>query len=88
MELIKLTLPNGDIKEVAAGTTIADVAASIGSRLAKAAVCGRFNGELKDLKAALTEDGELEIITTDSPDGLDVMRHTTAHIMAQAVQRL
>ena len=88
VELIKLTLPNGDIKEVEAGTTIADVAASIGSRLAKAAVCGRFNGELKDLHTALTEDGALEIITTESPDGVDVMRHTAAHIMAQAVQRL
>jgi len=88
MELVKITLPDGAIKEVAQGTTIADIAAMISNRLAKDAVCGRFNGELKDLKAPLMHDGALEIITVDSPDGLDVLRHTTAHVMAQAVLRL
>jgi len=88
MEQIKLTLPNGDIIEVTSGTTIAEAAASISSRLAKEAVCGRFNGELKDLSYPLTQDGALEIVTSDSPDGVDVMRHTASHIMAQAVLRL
>lgn len=88
MELIKLTLPNGDIIEVTSGTTIAEAAASLSGRLAKDAVCGRFNGELKDLSYRLTENGKLEIVTTDSPDGVDVMRHTVSHVMAQAVQRL
>ena len=88
MELIKLTLPNGDIIEVTSGTTIAEAAASLSGRLAKDAVCGRLNGELKDLSYRLTENGKLEIVTTDSPDGVDVMRHTVSHVMAQAVQRL
>ena len=88
MKLIKLTLPNGDIKEVTYGTTIGEAAVSIGSRLAKEAVCGRFNGELKDLSWQLIHAGDLEIVTTDSPDGVEVMRHTAAHIMAQAVLRL
>ena len=88
MELIKLTLPNGDIIDVTSGTTIAEAAASLSGRLAKDAVCGRFNGELKDLSYRLTENGKLEIVTTDSPDGVDVMRHTVSHVMAQAVQRL
>ncbi|HOB08561.1 MAG: threonine--tRNA ligase [Limnochordia bacterium] len=86
--MIKLTLPNGDIIEVTSGTTIAEAAASLSGRLAKDAVCGRFNGELKDLSYRLTENGKLEIVTTDSPDGVDVMRHTVSHVMAQAVQRL
>ncbi|MFY9563560.1 MAG: threonine--tRNA ligase [Limnochordia bacterium] len=86
--MIKLTLPNGDIIDVTSGTTIAEAAASLSGRLAKDAVCGRFNGELKDLSYRLTENGKLEIVTTDSPDGVDVMRHTVSHVMAQAVQRL
>ncbi|NLM25732.1 MAG: threonine--tRNA ligase, partial [Firmicutes bacterium] len=88
MRQIELQLPDNSIRMVNEGTTVLDVANQIGPRLAKAAVCGRFNGKLVDLSKALTSDGTLEIITVDSPEGLDVLRHTVAHIMAQAVLRL
>lgn len=88
MRQIELQLPDNSIRMVNEGTTVLDVANQIGLRLAKAAVCGRFNGKLVDLSKALTSDGTLEIITVDSPEGLDVLRHTVAHIMAQAVLRL
>ena len=88
MGQIQVTLPNGAIMEVDKGTTVHGVAKNIGNRLAKEAVGGKFNGELIDVTASLDHDGQLEIITTDSPEGLDILRHTTAHVLAQAVIRL
>lgn len=87
-EMINVKLPDGSVRKVEKETTIAQIAADIGPRLAKAAVCGRFNSELKDLSLPLVQDGDLEIVTIDSEDGLNVLRHTTAHVMAQAVLRL
>lgn len=85
---IKVILPDGSERRYAVGTTVEDVACSIGKRLGKAAVAGKVNGKLFDLKTNLDHDLKLEIITVDSAEGLEVYRHTTAHIMAQAIKRL
>ncbi|EHQ87356.1 threonine--tRNA ligase [Desulfosporosinus youngiae] len=86
--MIKVTLKDGSVREVEPGTTIAELAASISRGLAKAAVAGKVNDKMKDLTHPLTEDAEVEIITIDSDEGLDVLRHSTAHLMAQAVGNL
>jgi threonyl-tRNA synthetase len=88
MEENKITLPDGSIKEIKAGATVEELAYSIGTGLGKAAVAGKVNGTLVDLKYNLNEDAEVAIITSDSPEGVNILRHTTAHIMAQAVKRL
>lgn len=88
MRQIELQLPDNSIRTVEPGTTVLDVASGIGPRLAKAAVCGKYNDQLVDLDKPLEMDGSLSIITLDSPEGLDVLRHSVAHIMAQAVLRL
>ncbi len=82
---IKLTFPDGSVHEHAAGTTGADVAGSIGPRLAKAAVAVKLNGELLDLKRPLETDGVFEVVTEATEEGRHIIRHSAAHIMAQAV---
>lgn len=84
-ERITITLPDGSSREHDRGTTPAAVAASIGARLAKAAVAARFDGEWVDLDRPLEHDGELRIVVPESDEGRDVLRHSTAHVMAQAV---
>ena len=86
--MIKVTLKDGSIREVEPGTTIAELAASISRGLAKAAVAGKVNDKVKDLSYQLTEDTAVEIVTIDSNEGLDVLRHSTAHLMAEAVANL
>lgn len=86
--MIQVTLKDGSIREVEPGTTIADLAALISRGLAKAAVAGKVNDKMKDLSYPLTEDSAVEIITIDSDEGLDILRHSTAHLMAQAVGNL
>lgn len=88
MAEIKITLPDGSEKCFESGITVEEVAYSIGKGLGRAAVAGKVNGELVDLKTSLDSDAEVAIITLDSEEGLDIYRHTTAHIMAQAVKRL
>lgn len=85
---ISITLPDGSVRQVEAGTTLAQIAESIGAGLRKAAVAGTINGELTDLTAAVMADAAVEIVTLDSPAGLEVMRHSTAHLMAQALKRI
>ena len=85
---IKLTLPDGTIKEVAAGTTPLQVAEGIGSRLARDAIVARVDGELIDLTRPIAADSSLEILTKKNPEALEVLRHSTAHATAQAVQEL
>ncbi len=85
---ITITLPDGTKQEHPNGVTSREVAEAIGRRLAKAAVAARFNGVVIDLTRPLEEDGELEILTFADREGRDVYRHTTAHILAQAVKRL
>ncbi|HLM64148.1 MAG TPA: threonine--tRNA ligase [Acidimicrobiales bacterium] len=82
---IEIRLPDGSARAVAAGTTAADLAASIGSRLAKAAVITEINGEQRDLATELQDGDEVAIVTADSPAGLYTIRHSTAHVLAQAV---
>jgi threonyl-tRNA synthetase len=86
--MLKITLKDGSVREVEQGTSIAALAASISRGLAKAAVAGKVNGNTKDLAHTLNEDAEIEILTLDSDEGLEVLRHSTSHLMAQAVQNL
>src|SRR3990170_6593323 len=85
---ITITLPDGSAREVAAGTTALDVASSIGKRLAKAAVAATVDGNEVDLGRELHDGAQVAIITDDSDDGRHVLRHSTAHVMAQAVTQL
>jgi len=82
---ITLRLPDGSSREVPAGTTGAELAALIGRGLAKAAVVVEVNGNLRDLSAPLQDDDEVSIVTADSDPGRYVIRHSTAHVLAQAV---
>jgi len=83
-----VTLPDGSKREFANAVTVFDVAADIGAGLAKVALAGRVNGELVDTSHTITEDAELAIITPRDEDGLEVIRHSCAHLMAMAVQQL
>ena len=85
---MNIALPDGSVKELVAGATVADVAASIGAGLAKAALAGKVDGTLVDLTATVTDGATVEIITAKSPEALHIMRHSCAHIMAEAVQEL
>lgn len=86
--MIQVTLKDGSIREVEKGTTIAELAAAISRDLIKAAAAGKVNDQLKDLSYPLTEDSVVEIITIDSDEGLNILRHSTSHLMAQAVRNL
>ena len=85
---ITVTLPDGSEREVESGTTPAAVAAAIGPRLAKAAVAAKADGEWIDLDRPLDHSVKLAIITPDSTDGREVLRHSTAHVLAEAVTKL
>ncbi len=87
-EMIKLTFPDGAVKEFPAGTSTEDVAQSISPGLRKKALAGKLSGRLIDLKTPITEDGEIAIITPESEEALEILRHSTAHLLAQAVKRL
>ncbi|MCW1928489.1 threonine--tRNA ligase [Bhargavaea beijingensis] len=87
-EQIKLTFPDGAVKEFESGTTTEDVAQSISPGLRKKALAGKISGQLIDFRTPITKDGEIEIITPDSPEALEILRHSTAHVLAQAVKRL
>ncbi|WP_370881289.1 threonine--tRNA ligase [Priestia megaterium] len=87
-EVIKMTFPDGAGKEYPKGSSTEDIAASISPGLKKKALAGKVNGELLDLRTPIEEDGSLEIITQDAPEALEIMRHSTAHLMAQAIKRL
>lgn len=85
---ISISLPDGAVREYEEGSTIEDVAASISSGLRKNAIAGKINGKAVDLNTKLEDGAKVEIITLDSKDGLEIMRHSCAHLMAQAVKRL
>jgi len=87
MDMIKVDL-KGNVKELEAGVTAAEVAKSIGMGLYKSACAARIDGEVCDLRTPLTKDCSLEILTFDDPDGKHAFWHTAAHVMAQAVQHL
>ncbi|HXI37718.1 MAG TPA: threonine--tRNA ligase [Burkholderiales bacterium] len=83
-----IRLPDGSSKSFPNPVTVAEVAQSIGAGLARAALAGKVNGRLVDTGFSIAEDSELQIITPKSPEGLDILRHSTSHLMAQAVQEL
>jgi threonyl-tRNA synthetase len=85
---MNVQLPDGSMREVAENATVADVAAAIGRRLAKDALGGKVNGKAVDVYAPVSEGARVEIITPKSEAGLDTIRHSTAHLMAMAVQEL
>src|SRR5512138_1411816 len=88
-DIVKVTLPDGSQKEAARGTRVADfVKEKIGPGLAKAAVFARLDGVPVDLATAIDRDAKLEILTTKSPEALEVARHDAAHVMASVVQKL
>ncbi len=88
MSNIALTFPDGAVKEFAAGTTAEEVAASISPGLRKKASAAKLNGHAIDYRRPIEEDGTIELIMPDSEEGLDLIRHSSAHLMAQAIKRL
>ncbi|MED4011135.1 threonine--tRNA ligase [Priestia aryabhattai] len=87
-DLIQIRFLDGNEKEFSKGITLHAIAESISSSLKKKAIAGKVNGELYDLHRAINQNAEIEILTVDSDEGLEIMRHTTAHILAQAVKRV
>ncbi|HTS03586.1 MAG TPA: TGS domain-containing protein, partial [Thermoanaerobaculia bacterium] len=86
--MIRLTLPDGSVREVPSGTTGRAVAESIGARLAKDALGVKLDGVVLDLSRPLTASGKFEVVTPRHPDALELYRHSTAHLCANAVKRL
>lgn len=86
--MIEVTLSDGSKREFDAQVTVGDVAASIGAGLARAALAGKVNGKLVDLSTPITENSTVAIITDKDPEGLEIIRHSTSHLMAQAVKEL
>jgi threonyl-tRNA synthetase len=86
--MINITLPDGSQKQFENVPSVQDVAASIGAGLAKAALAGKVDGQLVDTSRPIDHDAKLEIVTEKSPEALEIIRHSTAHLLAQAVQRL
>ncbi|SET78794.1 threonyl-tRNA synthetase [Salinibacillus kushneri] len=87
-EQVKITFPDGAVKEFPEGTTSEDIAQSISPGLKKQALAGKVNGELYDLRRPVHEDASVEIVTLRDEEGIDILRHSTAHLMAQAIKRL
>lgn len=88
IELIKIILPDGTEKKFEKGVNVTTIANSIGARLSKAAVAGNVNGQTVDMSFEINEDAAVSILTLQSSEGLDIIRHSCAHLMAQAVKRL
>ena len=85
--MIQITFPDGSVKPFEDGATTLEIAKSISPSLAKKALAGKFNGKLVDVTRALTADGTLEIVTPEHEDALPLMRHSAAHLFAQAARR-
>lgn len=86
--MIEVTLPDGSKREFDSPVTVGDVATSIGAGLARAALAGKVNGKLVDLSHPITENSTVSIVTDKDPEGLEIIRHSTSHLMAQAVKGL
>lgn len=87
-DMLKISFPDGAVKEFPAGTTTEDIASSISPGLKKKAIAGMVNGQPYDLKRPIEEDASIEIVTPDHPEALEILRHSSAHLMAQAIKRL
>lgn len=85
---MKITLKDGSVKEYSEAKSVFEIAKDISEGLARAACAGELNGEIVDLRTIINEDADLNIITNNDPEGLKVIRHTTAHVLAEAVKRL
>ena len=85
---ITVRLPDDSTRELADGATGADLAGGIGARLLEAALAVKVNGQMRDLNAPLPDGAQVAIMTSKDPDSLDIIRHSTAHMLAQAVRRL
>jgi threonyl-tRNA synthetase len=88
MSLIKVTLPDNSVREINKPMSIGEFAATIGPGLAKSAVGGKINGQTVDIRTPIEKDSKVEIITVQNPEANDIIRHSAAHIMAQAIQGL
>ncbi|MEK7883267.1 MULTISPECIES: threonine--tRNA ligase [Methyloversatilis] len=86
--MVNITLPDGSVRSFESAVTVRDVAASIGAGLAKAALAGRVDGKLVDTSFVIENDAQLAIVTDKDADGLDMIRHSTAHLLAYAVKEL
>ena len=86
--MIAVTLPDGSVRQFESPVTVADIAQSIGTGLAKAALAGRVNGVLVDLSHRIEADSTVAVITAKDPEALELIRHSTSHLMAQAVKQL
>ncbi|NUO73383.1 MAG: TGS domain-containing protein, partial [Frateuria sp.] len=86
--MISITLPDGSRREYPGPVTVADIAASIGAGLAKAALAGKVDGKVVDTAYTVDRDAPVSIITAKDADGLEVIRHSTAHLLAYAVKEL
>lgn len=88
MSILKITLPDGQVKEFAAPTNLGEIAKSISNSLAKNAICGRVNGELRDLVDPITTDATVTLYTGKDQEGLEVIRHSCAHLLGHALKQL
>ncbi|MDO4226767.1 threonine--tRNA ligase [Neisseria sp.] len=86
--MINITLPDGSVRQYEAPVTVAQIAASIGSGLAKATVAGKVNGVLRDASDPINEDAAVQIITPKDPEGVEIIRHSCAHLVGHAVKQL
>jgi threonyl-tRNA synthetase len=86
--MLNITLPDGSVRQFAGPVSVFDVASSIGAGLAKAALAGQVDGRLVDTSHIITGDAQVSIVTASQPEGLEVIRHSTAHLLAQAVKTL
>ncbi|WP_270164971.1 threonine--tRNA ligase [Paenibacillus sp. SYP-B4298] len=86
--MLQITFPDGAVREYAAGVTVEEIAGSISSGLKKNAIAGKVDGKVIDIYTPIQESASVEIVTLDSADGLEVYRHSTAHLMAQAIKRI
>jgi threonyl-tRNA synthetase len=86
--MVNITLPDGSVRSFPGAVKVADVAASIGAGLAKAAIAGKVNGQLVDTSFLLESDASLAIVTERDPEGLEIIRHSSAHLLAYAAQKL
>ena len=85
---MKITLKDGSVKEYQEAKSVIEIATDISEGLARVACAGEVDGKIVDLRTVLDHDCELNIVTANDPEGLKVIRHTTAHVLAQAVKRL
>jgi threonyl-tRNA synthetase len=87
-DMLKVSFPDGAVKEFPAGTTTEDIASSISPGLKKKAIAGMVNGQPYDLKRPIEVDASIEIVTPDHPEALEILRHSSAHLLAQAIKRI